>query len=551
MKAYKLYILAIIMSISITASAFADDSIKIEVNTSKQISTVPDLYNVGYNGWGDITYPSAIKHLKGVNVKYCRIIAQLKEMCGDKPGYYNWEYVTPPDMGLGFITRVRKLIANGWTPIIAFSLHSGYSDLPKWFHGENHDNNSKAWFRYNTDGSLAPDGKGNQYEALTRITRDTVAKLASEGLKGLYWETIYEMGAEMPLPDIHYYAAKGIREGDPSAKIVGPATWPGWTVEERFVKPYLTQYGAELLDYVSLHWYGSNDHELWDLGFKPDSDIITMGDRKYVDYLMSMTPKFAEWTRSLRTLLDDRKVNTSGKHIGIMYTEFDASAQSPYQKNPENPDWPKYNPAADCYINTNYFGGVWYASVLCNLASGGKADIVCKFNTRSYYGLIENGTDKNYFRQPVWFAWKLLQQRAGLNPGAKMISTSVKLTTGTPHVEAYGVRNEGELRVILINKSFNPCKASLLISNLNKGKWKITRYLYDERRTAKFIGRKPGTSVEGTFEGAPADDSRNALSLKPVDSFLKQCAGRKLILPDVTCPPVSITVLAFDRGTTN
>ena len=548
MKAFPICILIMITLMSVAASALADNPVKVEVNAAKQISTVPDLYNVGYNGWGDITYPSAIKHLNGVNVKYCRIIAQLKEMCGDKPGDYRWEYVTPPDMGLGFITRVKKLIANGWTPIIAFSLHGGYSDLPKWFHGENNDNNSKAWFRYNTDGSLDPDGKGNQYEALTRITHDTVAKLASEGLKGLYWETIYEMGADMPLPDIHYYAAKGIREGDPSSKIVGPATWPGWTVEEKFVKPYLAQHGSDLLDYVSLHWYGSNDHELWDLGFKPDSDIITMADRKYVDYLMSMTPKFAKWTQSLRTLLDDRKVNTSGKHIGIMYTEFDVIAQSPFQKNPENPDWPKYNPAADCYINTNYYGGVWCASVLCSLAANGKADIVCKFNTRSYYGLIENGVDKNYFRQPVWFAWKLLQQRAGLIPGAKMFSTNVQSSTNAHQMEAYTVGNKGKLRVILINKSFESCKTNLLISNMIKGKWKITRYIYDADRTAKFIGRKPGSSTEGTFEGAPADDSKNATSLKPVDTFTARCDGSRLTLPDITCPPVSISVLVLERG---
>ena len=52
-------------------------------------------------------------------------------------------------------------------------------------------------------------------------------------------------------------------------------------------------------------------------------------------------------------------------------------------------------------MNTNAFGGVWSTSVLCHLAESGCLDIACKFNTRSYYGLIENGPGRSFYRLPV------------------------------------------------------------------------------------------------------------------------------------------------------
>ena len=194
------------------------------------------------------------------------------------------------------------------------------------------------------------------------------------------WETIYEIGHTMPMPHIHFAAARGIRSSDPSARLIGPATWPGWTVEERFVKPYLTTYGPDLLDFVSVHWYADNEHGLWAApGWKERKGPVTMSDSLYLDYLMETAPKYAPWCRSLRALLDDPKLNPQGKRIGVAYSEFDALAASPYMANPPNSDWPVYRADADCYLNTNYFGGVWCASVLCNLAASGCIDMALKF----------------------------------------------------------------------------------------------------------------------------------------------------------------------------
>ena len=514
---------------------------------------VPDgLYSVGYNGWRDITDAEAIRELQDVRVRFCRIDVDLKLLCGDRLGDFRWNYTTPRDREQGFVARVQQIIANGWTPILALSTsHS----LPAWFKGDPTDAKSTPWTKLNLDGSPAADEKSDQYAQIEQITQAIAAGLAARGLKGLYWETIYEIGHTMPMAEIHYHAARGIRQADPTAKLMGPATWPGWTVEERFVKPYLAKYGPDLLDFVTVHWYADNDHGLWAApGWKERKGPITMGDRLFLQYLMEVTPKYAEWCKSLRALLDDRKLNAPGKRIGVVYTEFDALADSPYQHNPENSDWPKYRADADCYLNTNYFGGVWCASVLCDLAASGACDIACKFNTRDFYGLIENKPDdKGYFRMPVWFAWKLLQDVGQLRPGNSVTACEV---TGpkdsavahggekdTPWVSAYSVATADGPRLIVINRSLESQTADVEVRVGGPGGTRqVRRYRFDQSRVAPFIGPKPGSKQEGGFEGVP-DDSANERCLQVLDTLPARVTGGTLAIAELQCPAVSITVL--------
>jgi len=197
-------------------------------------------------------------------------------------------------------------------------------------------------------------------------------------------------------------------------------------------------------------------------------------------------------------------------------------------------------------VNTNWFGGVWCASVLCNLAACGCLDIACKFNTRQYYGLIDNAPDGGYFRQPVWFAWKLLQEVAGLLPGASLLSTEVSGPTdraeqhlkgqSTPWVEAYAVKGADGPRLVLINRSLDPLNVHLSLAAAHPGP-RLCRYLYSEERLARFIGPAPGSRTEGAFEGAP-DDAPNLQVLSPLDDLAVTDGNASL-----TCPPVSITVL--------
>lgn len=513
---------------------------QVRVDLSAPVATVPEgLYGVGYDGWGDILNPQGVKHLQDVRVRLCRIDVDLNEICGDRFGDFRWEYTTPRDLNVGFVSRVKRLRQNGWTPLLALSIPRA---MPSWFHGDPDDAKGKPWYGYNLDGSPAAEGKSDQWAELRRVTRGLAAGLAERGLKGLYWETIYEIGHTMPMADLHHYAAQGIADADPTAKLVGPATWPGWTVEERFVKPYLAKYGTEGLDFVSMHWYADNEHGLWAAPeWKERNGPVTMADRLFLQYLMETAPKYGAWCTSLRKVLDET-APAGAKRPGIVFTEFDCLATSPYQRNPENPDWPRYRADADCYLNTNYFGGVWCAAALCSMAQSGCLDAAYKFNTRQFFGLIDNSRDGGYFRQPVWFAWKMLQDIGGLVPGAQLLRTSVAGPhdqaqehvdgVDSPWVMATAVRAAGGMRLILINRSLEPRSVEAhLPGGAMPGKW--TRYLYSEDRLARFIGREPGSTTEGAFEGAP-DDSLNARCLLPVDTL----SALRLQLP-----ATSITIL--------
>jgi hypothetical protein len=281
-----------------------------------------------------------------------------------------------------------------------------------------------------------------------------------------------------------------------------------------------------------------------------------MADTLYLTYLMESVPRYSTWTRSLRALLDDPELNPEGKPIGIAYTEYDANAHSPYRRNPVNPRWPAYDAAADCYVNTNYFGGVWSAALLTDMATNGAADMIAKFNTRQYYGLIENNPENDgFFRQPVWFAWRLLREAGGLTPGAALARVQVEGpcddaathygdAVGSPWIQACAVTADDALRLILVNRSFEDREVGLRVSGVPAPDRRLhaDRYLYSRDRLAPFIGRPEGSSREGAFQDAP-DDRLNERTLKPLDRVRLQVEDGTLCLTDLTCPAISITVL--------
>lgn len=514
----------------------------ISVEADQPLGPIGNLYNVGYNGWGDITYPGAIQSFNDLGVKFCRIQVNLKQICGDKPGDYRWDYVDHEDEGMTLVERVRQIIANGWTPLLAFSFHSSESKMPAWFKGMINDDKKDSWAHYNLDGTKVAKGYGNQLAAATTIAKHVAAYLASQGLKGLWWETIYEMDGRDPLVEIHHAVAEGVREADPSAKIVGPATWPGWSVEDAFVKPYLRKYGPDLLDAVSMHWYASCDHGFWKLrpGLMEGKTIMTMADRDLMTYLMNETPGYGTHVSSLALLLKDKKLNPHGKKIGIMYSEADVNATSYFHRNPENPNWPAYSAAADCWQNCNYFGGVWWASMLCHVAATGTGADVFKFNTRDFYGLIEVVPPDRAYRYPVWFAMKLLRDAGGLSAGRQMLQAAA---AGAPMVEAFATGDRQGLSLIVINKSFSPQAADISVSGLSGDYWEATSYLFDQSRVASFQGKKPADKGGGTFQGYPDDDSPSAQSLKPVASPTCSVQDGRTVFTNVQCPPVSVVVI--------
>jgi len=106
------------------------------------------------------------------------------------------------------------------------------------------------------------------------------------------------------------------------------------------------------------------------------------------------------------------------------------------------------------------------------------------------------------------------------------------------------------VRVLLVNRSPGPLDADLSVSGLSgmPGSWRATRYLFDRTRVAQFIGRKPGTTAEGRFEGFPGDVP-SQLSLLPVEVITGSSTTGTVHSPLVRCPPISFTVLVFEPQT--
>jgi len=529
----------------VTTLASSQLAVSVRVDASQPVGPIGSLYNVGYDGWGDITNAGMVEAFRELGIETCRMEVNLRELCGERPGDYRWNYATPRDVGIGFTDRVRRIVANGWKPLLAFSYHGGGGALPEWFHGEANDADQKAWVRYNQDGALAREAYGDQLEAARTIARDLARHLAAEGLPGLSYETMYEMGHDMPLVEIHHAVALGVREGDSTAVIVGPATWPGWTVEERFVKPYLARYGPDLLDRVSVHWYASNDHDLWKLwDAEPRDFVVTRAHEKYLGFMLERTTLYHDWTRSLHALLNDPQLNPLAKPIGIVFTEIDVNATSYYLRNPANEEWPAYRADRDCWLNTNVYGGVWWASVLGNIASAGVGAGAAKFCTRNYYGLAEMAPGDRAYRYPVWFALRLLEEQGGLHAGRGMVSADV---SGGTCVECFATGGPEDLRVVLVNKAFGPQRIKLTVSGLSPGGWEATRYVFDETRVARWLGRRPGAEADGEFEGAPSDGSKSAQCLVPVDTLRCTSTGGAAELTCPELPALSFTVLRVAR----
>ena len=268
-----------------------------------------------------------------------------------------------------------------------------------------------------------------------------------------------------------------------------------------------------------------------------------MAHETYLAAMLDKTTSYRDWTRSLGTLLRDPQLNPTGKSIGLIFTEADVNQTSYYMRNPINEDWPTYRADRDCWLNGNYFGGLWWASVLCNIASVGTAADAAKFTTRNYYGLAEFAPDDRAYRYPVWFALKLLRDQGGLQAGRQMVAASA---TGEPMVEAFATGGPDDLRVIVVNKSFAPRTVDIAVSGLAPGEWQAERYLFDRTRVARWLGRKPGEEADGVFEGAP-DDSPSARCLEPLGSLECREAEDAQRITGLECPPISFTVLRFER----
>jgi hypothetical protein len=181
--------------------------------------------------------------------------------------------------------------------------------------------------------------------------------------------------------------------------------------------------------------------------------------------------------------------------------------------------------------------------MLCYMADTNCLDMAFKYNARSFYGILgqERATGE-YFKTPLWYAWKLLQTKANFVQGTKMFETQV---TGDENkkIDAFATGDLKSPRIILINRSFDSHVVKLNIKGLGGDSKDLVagRYIFNETRSSRFIGRWPGTAYEGEFENAPADSPRD-IALEMVDQLPLAKTGVDHTL-QLDCGPISITVL--------
>lgn len=496
------------------------------------------LYNAGYDGWKDITDPKSVTYLKNSGIEKLRISLMLSAVTKASAENINIYYSEPRDVGKTFVDQIRIARQNGWTPLIAPSNNHA---LPEYFHGD-----ISNWYRFNHDGSQT-DGISDQMRDYAEICGNVARELKKIGITGLAWETFFECDGSDYTVDLHYLTAKAIKEADPTAIIIGPATFPGWAVEEGFLKPYLTKYGTDYLDGVSIHLYGTNDAwartDLWDY----HTDIITMRRTDLLNIIMESASRIPETSKKVREILDSPVYNPGKKKIDILFTEFDANAYSPYQRVPVNQNYPNYSIDSDCYINTNYFGGVFTANCLLQAAIYSPVDDMFRFTTRAYYGLLDHDYTNNeeYYRTPVYFSFLMLQERAHLTPGATTYAASNvrgptdnatlnigEVSKNYPYITFAGVKNGSDQSVIILNRSSEPLNVELTIRNSQLSKSTATRYLFSKHTTAQYIGRGEGCSFDGYFE-SPGNDLVKNTCLTPYDTVSFTTYGKDYIYSGV------------------
>ena len=503
----------------------------VTVDFSKSgVAVSEGIYAAGYDGWGDITDTTSVDALKNVKLKYLRIPVDIGLFAGNKPGAaVDITRLSQKDGYMTLADRVEKAQKEGFTPILAFS--SNFS-LPSYFKPA--DDLLTNWFYYNLDGTRVSSGVGDQVEECARIAGEIAFKLKSQGYTGLIWESLFEIGyGQAPFYNapavIHYEIASTIKKIDPSSKHMGPATFTGWSVE-KFVEDYFEMYGAagvEYLDYVSFHQYGGNfvwsRTDLWDFNKQYVSMVLSDVHTQYglpiknltlLKILSSVPLAAAESVTALKSQISQLSEQYGvTKKIKIAISEYDVNNYSNYKMNPSNQNYPRYSAASDTSINTNYYGGVNTAYLLsvCSLAG---TDIMIKFNTRAFYGLVDNDSSyfNEYYRTPVWYSFKLLQDKLGLTGNAVISEMDVEgpiddvTEYKKPWVFVCTVKKDGKTNLLILNRGAFPAKVNLSAQNLS-AQTNFTRYYYGEQTTADYIGntRPSGTEYDGVFEGGVKD----------------------------------------------
>jgi len=355
-KSIKLFVFC--LAFCTTATAFAQDTLKVDWKANQKIKAVPTL-QVVVNAKlrrGSNIHPGAFDALKKIDADYVRFcpwfpypklgVAELKE---PKDGKTSWDFSLMDPIVEDFMNATK-----GHPVVMTFSTTPQWMWKAEWYSGEPADPDQEEW-QYN-GGTELKDGTGKQvgeyfrrvYEWYTKGGfTDELGKKHSSGhfYKFEYWEVLNEPDAEHSvtprLYNIIYDAtAAEIRKVDPSAKFVGaslmriPDLTP--TYMETFLDPKLHRSGTPL-DAASFHAYVWIDQSR---GAEVEQYTAFEQSRQFIDqfyYIQEMrdrlSPKTKLMVNEVGTIRADDMHNSrssiepwywslSGGVFAYLYSEF-------------------------------------------------------------------------------------------------------------------------------------------------------------------------------------------------------------------------------------
>ncbi len=286
--------------------------------------------------------------------------------------------------------------------------------------------------------------------------------------------------------DLYLRAARQIKQIDSTLLCGGPSNFGGW--ENGYWANLVLQEtdGAQMLDFVSSNLFLS-----WNAD-DPDSLLLNR-TLWYEEAPQKIKEMLGEKTPLL--MLDAYNVSALWQKDGVLWTD------------------PR---------NTNFFGGIYQALALLHAAQGGFS-ITLHWETLGGYGIFDWYPQFNPL--PPYFAWNFVEEVAGLQFGAQVLSFSTDqpikqnvqhhggMNAPSYRVQPFVVRApDGTLRCCLINKSTTHVDTARILTPDSVKSIRIFRY-----------------------------DSLRADAQSYVPLSTAPAADTTVVL----CPPMSVTVVSF------
>jgi len=276
--AFAAAIASLVLGASVTPVP-AQEPVSVEINAGKVISTVPK----EYHGTNFVALWNPTGASPGTVAAFSQLGASLVRFPGGVPAEW-YDLGNPLGSGLTPITPqdAWRLAMAGNAEMI-FQTNAFNKKLQK---------NKKT-------------GQSYQWDNSGRHAADFVLQAKREGMKVAFWEigNEPEMDADKEAKRsqdkvfeaydaIFEEQARAIKQADPSAKIMGPAstnTYFWWHEKnlEKFLKAHGNRQGTGLVDAVSLHWYTDGDKGPWE-----KTRGLAQGWARCMDYIQTQMKEY-------------------------------------------------------------------------------------------------------------------------------------------------------------------------------------------------------------------------------------------------------------------